>query len=113
MSAILYLNRSSDKSTFDMMSIRHSADGFVVFFWSDVTNNTVKTREPDVLRFATHHDLLDYLEDSLDIVMADTDTQPYASLDTLIPGFPTVCLKPDNHTTTLLIRAMRTWCKAI
>lgn len=113
MSTILFLNRSLNKSNFDTISIRYAENCFTAHYRTDVTKETAKSKKPDVLHFETHHDLLDYLEDTVDLVMSDADASPYSSIDLLVPGFPVVCLKPNNHTKTLLICAVRIWCKSV
>lgn len=110
----LYLNRSVDKVTFDFIKIRNAdtnadTNCYTLEYRPEVTKSKIASARADVLNFKAHHDLLDYLEDMLDLVLSDSDTHPYVSIDVMIPGFPIVCLKPDIHTRELIIRSVRTW----
>ncbi len=110
MSATFYLNRAQDKIQFDRIVIRKSQDKFTANYFSDMTKNTLNTVAPFTLSFDNHHDVLDYMEDILDLLIHDWDNTPFHSMDVMIAGYPIVALKPDMDD-SLILRVMRSWCK--
>jgi hypothetical protein len=119
----IYLNKNVAKTSFDRILIRsnkncdhadpNDTNAFTAFFKGDVTNDTVRTKVPDEVSLADSHDVLDYVEDIMDLLMADADNPPYACADVMIPGYPVVALKPNNESKALLIRVLRSWCKRV
>ncbi len=111
---ILFLNHNETKTSFDRVAIYRRDDGmFTVYFKPDCTVDTVNDKKPIVLVQETHHDLLDYIEDMLDLFMLDIDTTPYPSIDVMIAGMPVVAVNPKNPAIRpVLVRAIRSWTKS-
>jgi hypothetical protein len=109
----LYVNHSLEKTKFDRIAIYKRNDGkFTVYFKSDCTNETVKDKRPTVRLMETHHDLLDYVEDFMDLLMNDVDTPGFANIDVAIPCMPVVALHPKNYAVkSVLLRSIRSWAK--
>lgn len=111
----LYLNKNTDKTVFDHIVIykKDSEDnGFTVYYKPDVTRETKKYTTPIIVCMKTHHDVLDYLEDVMDMLYYDADSTPYTSIDLLIPAYPVVGLKPNmTCIKDLVLRVVRGWAK--
>ncbi len=113
MSVLLYLNRAQDKIRFDRIQIQsvcNSEASFKVTYLADVTTETIKTTNPCTLTFDNRHDLLDYIEDVLDLLIQDKDSTPFMSIDVMIPAHPTVALKAGKDD-SLLLSVLRSWCR--
>ena len=111
---VLFVNHNAEKTVFDRIGIYLRNDGkFTVYFKADCTISTQTEKTPTVLVHESHHDLLDYLEDMLDLMMNDCDTPSCPSIDVMIPHMPVVALNPKNYETkSILLRAMRSWTKS-
>lgn len=107
----LYVNHSAEKTEFDRIAIYKRADDkFTVYFKPDCTRNTVKNKTPTVRVMEDRHDLLDYIEDMMDLLINDVDTPTFTSIDVAIPCMPIVALHPKNPTAkSILLRSIRSW----
>ena len=110
MSATFYLNRAQDKIQFDRIVIRKNQDTFTVTYLSDVTKDTIATANPSTLILDDHHDVLDYMEDILDLLIQDKDNTPFRSIDVMVAGYPVVALNARMDD-SLILRVLRSWCK--
>ncbi len=109
----LYVNHSLEKTKFDRIVIYKRNDGkFTVYYKSDCTKETVKNKTSTVRVMEDHHDLLDYVEDMMDLLMNDVDTPGFANIDVAIPCMPVVALHPKNYAVkSVLLRSIRSWAK--
>ena len=107
----LCINKDDSKVEYDRIAIYCKGDTFTTYYKADVTNDTVSDKTPVVIPQATHHDVLDYLEDVFDLLMNDKDTPACPCVDVLIPGYPVVGLHPKNPVAKeMVIRLVRSWC---
>jgi hypothetical protein len=107
----LFVNHAADKIKYDRIALYKRSDcKYTVYFKPDCTKETQDATTPIVLVKDDHHDLLDYVEDVLDLMMNDNDRDSFGSIDVMIPGMPIVALHPKNLATKpLLLRAIRSW----
>ncbi len=110
----LFLNKNNDKIVFDRIAVYKKEDCFIAYYKSDVTKETYENKTPVVIRLETHHDLLDYLEDIMDLMYFDIDQPSHSSIDLAMPAYPVVALNPKlTSTKNLLFRAVRSWSKKL
>ncbi len=112
-SVVLYVNRDAKKSMFDFIAIQKRDDGkFTINYKGDCTNENVDGMKSTVRIMDHRHDLLDYVEDMMDLLLSDVDTPSFASMDVSIACLPLVSLDPKNAGTKhLLLRSIRSWVK--
>ncbi len=108
----LFLNKNVDKTDFDRIAVYKKDNGFTAYYKANVTMETYEDKTPVVIRLETHHDLLEYLEDMMDLLYFDVDTNPCPSVDLGIAEYPIVALHPRvTSTKDLIIRVVRAWAK--
>ena len=110
---VLYINYDAKKTKFDRVAIYSRTDGkFTVYYKTECTKETCGETTPKVLIMESHHDVLDYVEDMMDLMMNDIDTNPAASIDVMIPCMPVVAVHPKNSAVKpILLRSIRSWAK--
>ncbi len=109
---MLCINKDDTKTEYDCMAISKDFENnlFEVAYNADFKVGTIKYPKT-VMTKRTHHDVLEYLQDCLDLLFADADKNPYHSIDLLIPGRPVVSLDTKAAgTAPLLLRTIRNWC---
>lgn len=107
---VLFVNHVADKTKFDRIAIHKNDGKFTISYIGETTMKTLIEKTPVILDKDSHHDVLDYVEDVLDLMMNDIDVNPYASIDVCIPCIPIVALHPKNSAVkNILMRAIRTW----
>ncbi len=112
MAAFLYLNKNAKKSLYDSISFAKTAEGFAVVYRTDQgVDGEFLTHHTNSTQFDTSHELMEYLELTLDLLIADADNQPYDSIDLILRGFPIVNLKPTERNKVLILKTFKFWMK--
>ncbi len=107
MSTHFYLNRNDSKSSYDRITIRKDGAQCIVDYMDSLTT-TEKTKTPHTMTYSIT-DFYQYVTTVLDFLQSDADTIPYVSIDVQIPGYPSVCLKPNDTTKDIVLRAVYSW----
>ncbi len=114
--AVFFLNRNVQKTNYDKIILRkHRSEDetqFNVQYMCNVTNDTLAATKSTNLTLNDSHEVLDYMEDILDLLIQDKDSEPFMGIDVMIPGYPIVGLKAGVDD-KVLIRVLRNWCKRI
>lgn len=112
MSATLYLNRNAGKTLYESITIIKKESAFSVTYRYDLNsdNKNIK-RIPFTMEFKTKQELFEYLELTFDLLIEDKDTTPFVNVDLIIRCFPIICLKPNETTKHLVLKAFGFWAK--
>ncbi len=111
----LYINHNVEKTKFDRIAISKQADEqYTVHYKGDCTTETVGDVKVMVRVMENHHDLLDYVEDMMDLLLHDIDTSTvFTSIDVIIPCVPVVAVNPKcDAIKQILLRNIRSWTKS-
>lgn len=112
MSAILCLNKNSNKSLYDSITFAKTSSGFCATYRNDLGGdgeNLAKYASPQYID--TEAELMEYLNLTLDLLIADTDVTPHESIDLLMKGFPIVSLKLTERNKDLILKTFKFWIK--
>jgi hypothetical protein len=112
MAAFLCLNKNAKKSLYDSISFTKSSEGFTVLYQNDKgVDGEFRTKCPNTPHFDTSQELMEYLELTLDLLIADADDAPHDSIDLMMKGFPIVNLKLTERNKYLILKTFKFWLK--
>lgn len=108
MSTSFFLNKTSNKYEYDVISIAKDNEFFNVRVYDD--NHLTKSFNTPTTTLKLSKDaLMEYMQCVLQLLQKDEDSKPYASVDVGIMGFPNICMKVKNLDIPLIVRCMNIW----
>lgn len=102
----IYFNKTNDKSEFDCVKIipTNNAESFHVKYNSSESSMTIAS-----FISSSKEEVLRYIETSLNLMISDKDKNPHVGVDVTIPGFPVVCLQPNEYSKQLILTSLGLW----
>jgi hypothetical protein len=105
MSTFLFLNRNTEKTSYDRMTVRKED--------MQVHVNYIDYYSDDKKGIHTTYSIMDfyqYINNILDFLQTDKDDTPFTTMDVMIPGYPVVAMDfRDNFVRDLILRTLYCW----
>jgi hypothetical protein len=104
--ASFFLNRTADKSRFDLVRItKTESDSFKLQYYDDQTKVNLSSPHRSLI-LENHEQMLEYVDCMLSLLKKDMDREGFVSVDFGTPIFPIVCSFVQDVDTVLIKRCL-------